>query len=158
MSVKRKASGFWRRRRFGTALKADSTIQMLRLSSFRLCSTLCEFTKEAEMSLATNRETRNWGSVDWSLAMIVRDAEAQIGQVLDDAAAVCDELVVVDTGSTDDTKMVAADHGAKVFDFEWIDDFSAARNYSFEQCTGQWILWLDADDRIPLGAQQELSD
>ncbi len=86
--------------------------------------------------------------------MIVKDAEAQIGEVLKDAAAVCDELVVVDTGSQDATKSVAAGHGANVFDFEWIDDFSAARNVAFGHCTGRWILWLDADDRIPPEAQQ----
>ena len=92
--------------------------------------------------------------VDWSLAMIVRDAEAQIGQVLDDAAPFCDELVVVDTGSRDGTKRLAADRGARVFDFEWVDDFSAARNAAFEYCTGDWIIWLDADDRVPPEAQQ----
>jgi glycosyltransferase involved in cell wall biosynthesis len=88
--------------------------------------------------------------------MIVRDAEAQIDAVLEDASAVCDELVVVDTGSIDATKDLAAARGATVVEFEWIDDFSAARNVSFDHCTGDWILWLDADDRIPPRAQQEL--
>jgi glycosyltransferase involved in cell wall biosynthesis len=87
--------------------------------------------------------------------MIVRDAEPDIALVLGDAAALCDELVVVDTGSKDATKAVATDLGAKVIDFEWIDDFSAARNVSFDHCTGTWILWLDADDRIPPRAQEE---
>jgi glycosyltransferase involved in cell wall biosynthesis len=87
--------------------------------------------------------------------MIVRDAEAQIAEVLQDASTVCDELVVVDTGSTDATRELAAAHGAKVIDFEWIDDFAAARNVSFEHCTGDWILWLDADDRIPPTAQEQ---
>lgn len=91
----------------------------------------------------------------WSLAMIVRDAGPQIEGVLGDASAVCDELIVVDTGSTDNTKELAAAHGAKVFDFEWVDDFAAARNVSFEHCSGDWILWLDADDRIPPQAQEE---
>ena len=76
---------------------------------------------------------------EWSLAMIVRDAEQDIGNVLDDAAVFCDELVVVDTGSVDATKKVAAEHGASVYDFEWIDDFSAARNASFDFCGGRWI-------------------
>ena len=90
----------------------------------------------------------------WSLAMIVKDAELDIGKVLDDAAVFCDELVVVDTGSSDATKTVASEHGAHVFDCEWIDDFSAARNVSFDHCHGRWILWLDADDRIPPDAQK----
>jgi glycosyltransferase involved in cell wall biosynthesis len=92
--------------------------------------------------------------IGWSLAMIVRDAEPDIGQVLDDAAVFCDELIVVDTGSKDLTKEVAAAHGARIVEFEWIDDFSAARNASFDECAGRWILWLDADDRIPPDAQQ----
>lgn len=88
----------------------------------------------------------------WSLAMIARDEEATIGQVLDDASAICDELVVVDTGSIDSTRAVAESHGAKVLDFEWVDDFAAARNFSFASCSSEWILWLDADDRLPAEA------
>ena len=86
--------------------------------------------------------------------MIVRNEEATIRAVLTDAAQVCDELIVVDTGSTDSTVEIARECGAQVFEFEWIDDFSAARNYSFQHCTGEWILWLDADDRIPPLAQE----
>jgi glycosyltransferase involved in cell wall biosynthesis len=86
--------------------------------------------------------------------MIVKDAEPDIASVLDDASVFCDELVVVDTGSKDATKTVASAHGARVVEFEWIDDFAAARNFSFDQCRGRWILWLDADDRIPPAAQQ----
>ena len=104
--------------------------------------------------MTTKTEAGKPTKVGWSLAMIVRDAEAQIGDVLDDATEVCDELIVVDTGSNDDTMRVAAEHGARVVEFQWIDDFSAARNASFEQCSGEWILWLDADDRIPPEAQE----
>ena len=104
--------------------------------------------------MTTNTDAGVTQDMDWSLAMIVRDAEAEIGQVLDDAAVICDELIVVDTGSKDATKSVAIGHGARVVDFEWVDDFSAARNFAFDHCTGQWILWLDADDRIPPRAQQ----
>ncbi|HUB71371.1 MAG TPA: glycosyltransferase, partial [Acidimicrobiales bacterium] len=81
--------------------------------------------------------------------MIVRNEEPLIPGVLGDAALFCDELVVVDTGSSDGTKAVAARHGARVFDFHWVDDFAAARNFAFDQCTRQWVIWLDADDRIP---------
>jgi glycosyltransferase involved in cell wall biosynthesis len=88
--------------------------------------------------------------------MIVRDAEAQIQDILNDVSEFCDELVVVDTGSEDSTKELAEAAGAKVVEFEWVDDFAAARNVSFEHCTGDWILWLDADDRIPPASQEEL--
>jgi glycosyltransferase involved in cell wall biosynthesis len=62
-------------------------------------------------------------------------------------------LVVVDTGSTDRTAQIAADHGAKVHAVPWDDDFAAARNVSFDLCTGDWIVWLDADDVIPPESQ-----
>ena len=94
-------------------------------------------------------------TVLWSLAMIVRNEEATLRGVLEDAAKLCDELVVVDTGSTDSTVNVARDCGARLLSFEWIDDFAAARNFAFEQCRGEWILWLDADDRIPPSALEE---
>lgn len=57
-----------------------------------------------------------------------------------------DEIVIVDTGSSDATKEIAARYTDRIYDFEWIDDFSAARNYAFEQATGDYLLWLDADD------------
>src|SRR6185312_10924815 len=56
--------------------------------------------------------------------------------------------VVVDTGSTDGTRDIAARFGARVFEFPWIDDFSAARNEGLRHATGQWIFWMDADDRL----------
>ena len=58
------------------------------------------------------------------------------------------EIVVVDTGSTDQTKSIAARFGARVFDFPWVDSFSAARNESLRHATGDWIFWMDADDRL----------
>jgi glycosyltransferase involved in cell wall biosynthesis len=83
-----------------------------------------------------------------SLAMIVRDEEDTLAGALEDARHFCDELIVVDTGSVDGTIEIARTFGAKVFHFDWIDDFAAARNFSFAQASGSWILWLDADDRI----------
>jgi glycosyltransferase involved in cell wall biosynthesis len=80
--------------------------------------------------------------------MIVRDEEETLGRILDEAAQFCDELVVVDTGSSDDSRSIAAKAGARVFDFEWADDFSAARQYAFDACQGEWIIWLNAGDSI----------
>lgn len=83
-----------------------------------------------------------------SLCMIVRNEEAGLDGCLAAAGGLVDEIVVVDTGSTDRTKEIAARHGARTFDFAWIDDFSAARNESVRRATGDWIFWMDADDRI----------
>ena len=85
-----------------------------------------------------------------SVCMIARDNEGVIELALDSVRPWVDELVVVDTGSKDNTKGIARDRGAKVFDFPWIDDFSAARNRSLEEATGAWILWIDTDDTVPV--------
>ena len=83
-----------------------------------------------------------------SLCMIVRNEEAHLADCLESAADLANEIIVVDTGSTDRTKEIATAHGARVYDFGWIDDFGAARNESICRATSDWILWLDADDRL----------
>jgi GT2 family glycosyltransferase/glycosyltransferase involved in cell wall biosynthesis/tetratricopeptide (TPR) repeat protein len=81
-----------------------------------------------------------------SLALIAKDEEKNLPRLLKSVEGVFDEVICVDTGSADRTKEVAAQFGAKVFDFKWIDDFSAARNFSFSKCSGDYICWLDCDD------------
>lgn len=83
-----------------------------------------------------------------SLCMIVKNEEDVIARCLDSVKDIVDEIIIVDTGSTDNTKEIVKGYTDKVFDFEWIDDFSAARNYSFSKATKDFILWLDADDVI----------
>lgn len=89
-----------------------------------------------------------------SLTMIVRNEEANLPGCLASCAGLFDELVIVDTGSTDRTKEIAAaatdKHGrpARVFDFEWCDDFAAARNESLRRASGDWVFWIDADERL----------
>lgn len=78
--------------------------------------------------------------------MIVKDEAHQLGRCLESVQPYADELIVVDTGSTDDTVKIAAEFGAKVFEFAWGNDFSAARNHSLDQACGSWILVLDADE------------
>src|SRR5262249_3911812 len=72
------------------------------------------------------------------------------------AAGLFDETVVVDTGSTDRTREIAAALGAKVFDFAWCDSFAAARNACLEHASGDWIFWLDADDRLDDANREKL--
>jgi hypothetical protein len=83
-----------------------------------------------------------------SLAMIVKDEERTLYRILSAAKTFCDELIVVDTGSSDNTIAIAESLGAKVFHFPWIDDFAAARNHAFEQATCDWVCWYDADDEL----------
>lgn len=84
-----------------------------------------------------------------SLAIIVKNAEPTFEKCLSSARPVVDELIVVDTGSTDKTIEIAKKYADRIEHFTWIDDFSAARNYSFSLCTKEWITWLDSDDYVP---------
>ncbi|MBH5316735.1 glycosyltransferase family 2 protein [Paenibacillus sp. GSMTC-2017] len=83
-----------------------------------------------------------------SLCMIVRNEEESLGRCLASVREAVDEIIIVDTGSTDRTKEIAASFDAIIYDFKWIDDFGAARNYAFERATQSYILWLDADDVV----------
>jgi glycosyltransferase involved in cell wall biosynthesis len=83
-----------------------------------------------------------------SLCMIVKDEEKFIADAISSVLSVVDEVIVMDTGSTDSTKRIAEELGAKVFETAWEDDFSLARNESLKHATGDWILILDADEVI----------
>jgi hypothetical protein len=87
-------------------------------------------------------------TVRLSAAMIVRDEEQVLGACLDSLIGQADEIVVIDTGSADRTRDIARSFGALVFSISWPDDFSAARNSAVERATGDWILWIDADERL----------
>ena len=80
--------------------------------------------------------------------MIVKNEEQHLAKCLMSVKPVVDEMIVVDTGSTDKPKHIAAALGAKVFDFPWTNDFSEARNYSLSKASGDWILVLDADEVV----------
>lgn len=83
-----------------------------------------------------------------SFAIIMRDAEKTIGACLDSVKGFVDEYVIVDTGSKDRSVEIAKAYTPTVHHFEWIYDFSAARNYAFGLCTGDFVFWMDADDTI----------
>lgn len=87
-------------------------------------------------------------STTLSVCLIVKNEEAVLAGCLSDAVRFADELIVVDTGSTDKTKEIAHQFTEKVFDFAWCDDFAAARNASFAQASCDYVMWLDADDRV----------
>ncbi len=93
-----------------------------------------------------------------SLAMIVRNEGATIERALNSARPFADEMIVVDTGSTDDTVAKARAMGAQVRHFVWSDDFAAARNHSFSQCAMDWVIWLDGDDVISPENQSRILD
>lgn len=91
-----------------------------------------------------------------SLCMIVKNEEDVLERCLNSFKDVFDEIIIVDTGSNDSTKQIAQKFTDKVFDFKWINDFSAARNYSFSLATSNFVMWLDADDVITPSELQKL--
>ncbi|MEI7025660.1 tetratricopeptide repeat-containing glycosyltransferase family 2 protein [Paenibacillus sp. y28] len=91
-----------------------------------------------------------------SLCMIVKNEEKVLRRCLASAAGLADEIIIVDTGSTDATKKIASEFTDLIFDFEWTNDFSAARNESIKHATGRWILYLDADEYLDQATAPEL--
>ncbi len=83
-----------------------------------------------------------------SLCMIVKNEEACLGKCLDSLKGIVDEMIVVDTGSTDNTIQIAQDKGAQVYNFKWTGDFSEARNYAFSLAKCDYIYSADADEEI----------
>lgn len=85
-------------------------------------------------------------SIRLSQCMIVKNEEKNIRQALSWGKGIVFEQIVVDTGSTDRTVEIAEEMGARVFHFQWVNDFSAAKNFAIEQAKGNWIAFLDADE------------
>ena len=91
-----------------------------------------------------------------SLAMIVKDEEEMLPRCLAAIAPAVDEIVIVDTGSTDRTVEIAESFGARVLHHEWDGDFAAARNVAFDAATGDWVMYLDADEVLVEADRDEL--
>lgn len=86
--------------------------------------------------------------MEMSLCMIVKNEEEVLARCLNAARSFIDEIIIVDTGSTDSTQTIAQSFNAIIYDFTWCDDFAKARNYAFSKATKEYIMWLDADDYI----------
>lgn len=93
-----------------------------------------------------------------SLCMIVKNEEEVLENCLESIVGIVDEIIIVDTGSTDGTIDIAKKYTDSLYHFEWIDDFSAARNYAFSLATKEYILWLDADDVLLVEDYEKLKE
>lgn len=93
-----------------------------------------------------------------SLCMIVKNEAKTLDRALKNAYVYADEIIVVDTGSTDGTKEIALKYTDKVFDYKWKDDFSDARNFSFDKAEYEYIMWLDGDDFLPDNVAHKIRD
>ena len=92
-----------------------------------------------------------------SLCMIVRNEEDVLDRCLRSVSDLVDEIIIADTGSTDRTREIASAYTEKVYDFPWVDDFAAARNFSFSQASCDYCLWLDADDILTEPDRQQFA-
>ena len=93
-----------------------------------------------------------------SLCMIVRNEESVLERCLNSIRDAVDEIIIVDTGSADRTKEIAAAFTENIYDFSWCDDFSAARNFAFSKGTGEYLMWMDADDVFPPSEKRKFFD
>ncbi|CCO09053.1 glycosyltransferase family 2 protein [Desulforamulus hydrothermalis] len=91
-----------------------------------------------------------------SLCMIVKNEANYLDDCLSRVKDLVDEIIVVDTGSSDDTIKIARNYHAKIFSYDWAGDFSKARNYSLDQASGDWIIYLDADEELLLNEKSTL--
>jgi tetratricopeptide (TPR) repeat protein len=123
-------------------LKENRRYQQL-LSGIQAIDALLD---EQKRGAHTNKRPSSQPTI--SLVMIVKNEERFLEGCLESVRDCVDEIIIVDTGSTDRTLEIAQKFGAKLFHFAWCDDFSAARNYSLDHATGDWALWLDADERL----------
>ena len=98
----------------------------------------------------TGQDARSCPTV--SVCMIVKDAQGTLYRCLESVKRMADEIIVCDTGSSDRTMEIAREYTDQVYEIPWDDDFSTARNRSIEKATGDWVLWIDADEYL-LGAE-----
>ena len=90
-----------------------------------------------------------------SLCMIVKNEEKHIARCLDSVAGLVEEIVIVDTGSTDRTVEIASGYTTKVYSYPWKDDFSDARNHSFSKASMEYCMWMDADDVLEASEKEK---
>jgi glycosyltransferase involved in cell wall biosynthesis len=98
------------------------------------------------------------GFMKFSLCMIVKNEEKALAKGLDCLKDVMDEIIIVDTGSTDRTKEIASAYTSDIYDYKWCDDFSAARNFAFSKATGDYIYSADADEILDMDNQIKLKN
>ncbi len=110
------------------------------------------------------QQPKNWdlSSVTYgnriSVCMIVKDEEHNLGRCLKSIQKIAYQIVVVDTGSSDKTKEIAASYGAEIYDHDWKNDFSEAKNKCLEYAKGDWLLFLDADEELASDCEDALKD
>ncbi|HLK14140.1 MAG TPA: glycosyltransferase, partial [Fimbriimonadaceae bacterium] len=127
-----------------------------RLPGFTGRSGLVEFNKERKPEKLLAEIARLREEADISLCMIVRNEERVLANCLESIKPFVNQVVVVDTGSTDRTVEIAQEYADVLVEIEWPNSFAEARNESLKYAEGRWVLWLDADDYVPFATGEEL--
>ena len=91
-----------------------------------------------------------------SLCMIIKNEEKVIARCLESVKTFADEIILIDTGSTDQTLDIIKKYTNQIYHYKWVDHFAEARNYSFSKATKDYIFWMDADDFILPGDLEKL--
>jgi len=116
--------------------------------SFGLEEAMLDAALEIRKKIGPKTVDKSTGRSSLSLCMIVKNEEQYLAKCLNSVKNIVDEMIVVDTGSSDLTKNIALAFGAKLYDYEWTNSFAEARNYSLDKADGDWILTLDGDEVI----------
>ena len=136
--------------------EAAQALNILRQSGSGTGLYIAKGEKPARVAASLIAQKAENGGGRLTLCMIVRDEQERLGHCLDSVQGLVDEIVVVDTGSVDGTVALAESYSARMGSFSWCDDWAAARNVSLALATGDWILWLDADDIMPQECHAEI--
>lgn len=137
---------------------------------YHVTSTTCKATKKYEdgtleqekklyiEALKLQKELKNTPqSKTLSLCMIVKNEEQNLERCLKSVKNIVDEIIIIDTGSTDSTKTIASKYTKQVFNYQWKNDFADARNYSISKAKGDWIIILDADEELQTGSRDDFN-
>ncbi len=117
-------------------------------ANFKKALTLNFNKKECSTYIARIRSVAKTKDVTLSACLIVKNEEKFLPGCLKSLETIADEIVIVDTGSTDETIQIAEEFGAKIFHYKWKNDFADARNFANSNATGDWIIQLDADEEL----------
>lgn len=106
-------------------------------------------------SLFYDKQFLSNSEIDISVSMIVKNESKTLKDTLESIKNIADEIIIVDTGSVDNTIEIAKNYTDKIFSLDWVNDYSYARNYSLDKCVGNWVFYIDADEVIAKQSAQQ---
>ncbi len=105
-----------------------------------------------------DKQFLNNSEVDISVSLIVKNESKTLQGTLESVKNIADEIIIVDTGSTDNTIEIAKKFTDKIYHLDWANDYSFARNYSLDKCVGNWVMYIDADEVLTEQSAKQFRD